>query len=154
MPRRDLRQIRDDVYPKEARWRTSLLGRVLTFTAGVIAVLAVAGIFVPRAALTLHPEARTQSIIIPVAASESTESVSVTGVIPAQSISVTVEAEQSLAITSEISVPKSKAKGIARFTNLSQSEVEIPAGTLIATETSTRFITLNDTRLPPRSTSL
>ncbi len=150
VPRRDLRQIRDDVYPKEARWRTSLLGRVLTFTVGVIAVLAVAGIFVPRAALTLHPEARTQSIIIPVAASESTESISVTGLIPAQSISVTVEAEQSLAITSEISVPKAKAKGIARFTNLSQSEVEIPAGTLIATETSTRFITLNDTRLPPK----
>jgi len=148
VPRRDLRQVRDDVYQKEAAWRTSLPGRVLTFTAGVIAVLAVAGLFVPRAALTLYPEAQTQSIIIPVAASESTESISVTGVIPAQTLSVTVDAEQSLAITSEISVPKSKSKGIARFTNLGQAEVEIPAGTVIATETSTRFVTLNDTRLP------
>ena len=147
-PRRDLRQIRDNVYEKEAPWRTSLPGRVLTFTAGVIAVLAVAGIFVPRAALTLYPEAQTQSIVIPVAAGESIESISVTGLIPAQTLSVTLDAEQSLAVTSEISVPKSRSKGIARFTNLSQDEVNIPAGTVVATESSTRFVTLNVTRLP------
>jgi hypothetical protein len=149
-PRRDLRQVRDSVYEKEATWRTSLPGRILTFTAGVIAVLAIAGLFVPRAVLILYPEARTQSVVIPVAASESIESVSVTGLIPARTLSVTVatRAEQSLAITSQISVPKSKSKGVARFTNLSQSEMDIPAGTVVATESSTRFLTLNDTRLP------
>jgi hypothetical protein len=147
-PRRDLRKVRDSVYEKEASWRTSLLGRVLTFTVGVIAVLAIAGLFVPRAELTIYPEAQTQNVVIPVAASEATESISVTGLIPAQTLSVTLNAEQSLAIVSEISVPKSKSKGIARFTNLSQSEVNIPAGTVVATESSTRFVTLNDTRLP------
>ncbi len=147
-PRRDLRKVRDTVYEKEAAWRTSLLGRALTFTAGVMAILAVAGLFVPRAALTLYPEAQTQSVIIPVAASQSVESISITGAIPARALSVIVGVEQSLAITSEITVPKSKSKGIARFTNLSQGEVDIPAGTLVATETSTRFVTLNDTRLP------
>ena len=147
-PRRDLRQVRDSVYEKEAPWRTSLLGRVLTFTAGVIAVLIVAGLFVPRAALTLYPEAQTQSVVIPVAASESTKVISVTGAIPAQTLSTTVNATQSLAIISEISVPKSKSKGVARFTNLSQGDVNIPAGTVVSTESSTRFVTLNDTRLP------
>jgi hypothetical protein len=68
--------------------------------------------------------------------------------IPSQKISATVSAEQSLAVASEISVPKSKSKGVARFTNLSQAEVDIPAGTVIATKSSTRFVTLNDTRLP------
>ena len=57
-PRRDLRKVRDSVYEKEAPWRTSLLGRVLTFTAGVIAVLAMTSLFVPHAALTLYPEAQ------------------------------------------------------------------------------------------------
>ncbi len=56
-PRRNLRKIRDRIYEKEAPWRTSLLGRVLAFTVGVIAVLAIAGLFAPRAALTLYPEA-------------------------------------------------------------------------------------------------
>jgi hypothetical protein len=115
---------------------------------GVAAVLVIAGLFVPRAALTLYPEAQTQSIVIPVAANEATESISVTGLIPAHTLSVTTKAEQSLAIVSEISVPKSKSKGVARFTNLSQGEVNIPAGTVIATESSMRFVTLNDTRLP------
>ncbi len=147
-PRRDLRKIRDSVYEKESPWRASLTGRALTFTVGVAAVLVIAGLFVPRAALTLYPEAQTQSIVIPVAANEATESISVTGLIPAHTLSVTTKAEQSLAIVSEISVPKSKSKGVARFTNLSQGEVNIPAGTVIATESSMRFVTLNDTRLP------
>jgi Baseplate J-like protein len=147
-PRRDLRKFRDFVYEKEAPWRSSLLGRVLTFSAGVLAVLAVAGLFVPRAALTLYPQAQTQSLVIPVAASESVRSVSVTGAIPAHVISVIVNAEQTLAIVSQISVAKSKAKGIARFTNLGQSEVNIPAGTLVSAGSSIRFVTLHDTLLP------
>jgi hypothetical protein len=146
-----LRKVRDSVYEKEASWRTSLLGRVLTFTAGVVAVLAMTSLFVPHAALTLYPESKTQSVVIPVAASESNKSVSVTGQIPAQTISATVSADQSLAITSQISVPKSKSKGVARFTNLSQSEVELPAGTVVSTKSSIRFATLNDTRLPTGS---
>jgi hypothetical protein len=147
-PRRDLRRVRDSIYEKEAPWRTSLLGRVLTFTVGVIAVLTVAAIFVPRAALTLYPEARTQSVVIPVAVSQSVDSVSVTGAVPARTISVTVSAEQSLAITSEISVPKSKSQGIARFTNLGKVDLDIPAGIIVSTESSIKFVTLKDTRLP------
>jgi hypothetical protein len=147
-PRRDLRRVRDSVYEKEAPWRTSLLGRVLTFTVGVIAVLSVAAIFIPRAALKLYPETQTQSVVIPVAASRSVDSVSVTGAIPARIMSVTVSAEQSLAITSEISVPKSKSQGIVRFTNLGKVDLDIPAGTIVSTESSIKFTTLKDTRLP------
>jgi hypothetical protein len=143
-----LRRIRNFVYEKEAPWRTSLIGRLLAFTAGVLAVLAMAGLFVPRAALTLYPEAQTQSLVIPVSADESITSVSLTGAIPAHSISVEAGAEQSMAIASEISVPKNKAKGIARFTNLGQSEVNIRAGTLISTGAALRFLTLHDTLLP------
>jgi hypothetical protein len=147
-PRRDLRKIRDGVYEKEASWRTSLAGRILTFAVGVLAVLALTGLFVPRATLTLYPEAQTQSVVIPVAASESIKDISVTGSVPAQPLSVKVNTEQSLAIVSEISVPESKSKGIARFMNLSQGDVIIPLGTVVVTESSTRFATLNDTRLP------
>ena len=147
-PRRDLRQVRETVYQKEASWRTSLLGRVVTFTVGVVAVLTVAGLFVPHAALTLYPESQTQSVVIPVKASESTNSVSITGAIPARVLSVIVNAEQSLAVTNKIAVPKSKAHGIVRFTNLGQGEVNIPAGTVVLTQESIRFVTLHDTRLP------
>ncbi|HRQ23225.1 MAG TPA: hypothetical protein PLF42_07330, partial [Anaerolineales bacterium] len=94
-PRRDLRQMRDEIYEKEPAWRTSLLGRVTTFTAGVMAVLALAGLFVPRAAVTLHPEVWSESIVIPVSASPQNEAVSITGGIPARMLSTTVEMEES-----------------------------------------------------------
>ncbi len=150
-PRRDLRQLRDSVYEKEPAWRTSLTGRVITFTVGVIAFVTVASLFVPRAAVTLYPETQIQKSVIPVAASESVQSASVTGSIPAKKLSAIVETEQSLAIISEIAIPKSKAQGIARFTNLSQGEVKIPAGTIVSTATDlpVRFVTLNDTLLNP-----
>ncbi|MBI5966144.1 MAG: baseplate J/gp47 family protein [Chloroflexi bacterium] len=150
-PRRGLRRIRDIVYEKEAPWRTSLLGRVLTFTVGVIAVLTVASLFVPHAALTLYPEAQTQSVVIPVSAGESIEAVSVTGAIPSQSLSITVDGEQSAAVASRISVPKSKSQGIAVFKNLGQTEIKIRAGTIISTavEQPIKFVTLHDTLLDP-----
>lgn len=150
-PRRDLRRIRDTVCEKESAWRTSLSGRVLAFAAGVIAVLAVAGLFVPHVSLTLFPQSQTQSVVIPVVASRSVEAVSVTGAIPARELSVTVEAQQSLAVTSSISVPKSKSQGIARFKNLRQTEVKIRAGTVVSTgmEPPIKFLTLHDVLLEP-----
>jgi hypothetical protein len=147
-PRRNLRKLRDVIYGKEASWRTSLLGRVITFTVGVMAVLTVAGLFVPRAALTLYPEAQIQSVVIPVSASQSVDSVSVTGAIPARVLSVTVSAEQSLTVTSKIAVPKLKSHGVVRFTNLGQTEVIIPAATVVLTQSSVRFVTLHETKLP------
>jgi len=147
-PRRDLRTKRDEIHLKEAAWRTSLLGRVVTFTAGVMAVLVLAGLFIPRAALTLHPEAHTTSIVIPVSASASIKSVSLSGELPAQTLSMTVSSEGTLNVTSQIAIPKNKAKGLAQFTNLGQDEMIIPAGTVLMTESLTRFVTLTETRLP------
>jgi hypothetical protein len=148
-PRRDLRRVRDSIYEKEPVWRTSFTGRVVTFTVGVIAFVTIASLFVPHAAVTLYPETQIQKAVIPVAASESVQSASVTGSVPAKKLSTIVEAEQSLAVISEIAIPKSKAEGIARFTNLSQGEVKIPAGTIVSTATDLpiRFMTLNDTLL-------
>lgn len=147
-PRRDLRRMRDDIHEKEPAWRTSLLGRVVTFTVGVAAVLALAGLFVPRAAATLHPEVWSESIVIPVSASPQNESVSITGGIPARMLSTTVAMEGSKTITSQIALPGAKAGGAAQFRNLTGSEVNIPAGTIVATKTLIRFVTMEDASLP------
>ena len=147
-PRRDLRAMRDTVTVKEPAWRTSLLGRVITFSVGVAAVLVIAGLFVPRAAITLYPESQTNSITIPVSASPSISTVTLAGDVPAREVRSSISAERTVTVTSQIAIPKTKAKGVAQFTNLEQSELIIPAGTVIATESLVRFVTLNDTRLP------
>jgi len=150
VPRRDLRSMREAVTEKEAAWRTSLAGRVITFTAGVLAVLAVAGLFVPRAAVTLYPEEQVQALVIPVSASASVSSVSLTGSLPAYEITAAADGEQSLAIGSQISVPKAKAQGVVRFINLSQAEVNIPQRTVVISSggDAVRFVTLHETNLP------
>lgn len=51
-------------------------------------------------------------------------------------------------VTSQISIPMAKAKGVVQFTNLGADEIAIPAGTIVSTESLIHFATLNDTRLP------
>lgn len=150
-PRRDLRALRDSVRVPEAKWRSNPFVRVVTFSMAVLAVLTVASLFVPRAALTLYPEAKPQSILIPVTANESIESLSITGSVPLQTAHVTVSGAQTLTVTGEIRIPLAKAKGLARFKNLSSSEVVIPAGTIVyaldESKAHVNFSTLHETRL-------
>jgi hypothetical protein len=147
-PRRNLRALRDEIRGTDAAWQATLPGRLAAFTAGVVAVLALASLFVPKAAVTLHPEAQILSVTIPVNASPSFAAVSLSGNVPAQTINVTMNREISMPVTSQINVPKSKAKGAAQFINLGEAEVFIPAGTAVSTESLVHFITLNDVRLP------
>ncbi|MBK6646494.1 MAG: baseplate J/gp47 family protein [Anaerolineales bacterium] len=150
-PRKGLRLLRENVQLKEPAWRTSLPGRVLAFATGVAAVLALAGLFIPRAEVVLNPEAQVISLTIPVNASPAVEAVSLNGEIPAQTVSMTVSHERTLVVSSLISAPRSKATGIAQFANSGAEEILIPAGTVVTTNTLARFVTLNDARLPAGS---
>lgn len=146
-PQVDLRKKRDEVRIQEPAWVKSLLGRIILFAIGVLSVLILAGLFIPRAQVTLFPESKMVSAVIPVQASLSFNSVSLNGAIPAQEIFVIVDVEKTKTITSRIAIPKTKAKGFVQFQNLSSSEVTIPAGTIVATEDLIRFETLNRTVL-------
>jgi hypothetical protein len=148
-PRRDLRELRSEAIPAEARWRSQLAVRVIAFGLGVLAVLALGGLFVPRAALILHPESQNQSLVFPVAASPSIQSVFVTGGVPARVETILVEGGRVVNVTGRIPVPQTSARGVAHFRNLTQTEVEIPKGTVVYTLTDppVRFATLNDTRI-------
>lgn len=146
-PQADLRKKRDEVRIQEPAWVKSLLGRIILFAIGVLSVLVLAGLFIPSAQVTLFPESKTVSAVIPVQASLSFNSVSLNGDIPAQEIFATVDVQKSKSITSQIAIPKTKAKGFVQFQNLSSSEVTIPAGTIVATGDLIRFETLNRTVL-------
>jgi len=150
-PRSDLRELQAEANPVEAKWRSRLAVRVVTFWVGVLAVLAVASLFVPHVALVLHPEAQTQRLVFPVIADPSIQSVFVTGSVPARAESVVVEGNQSASVTSRIAAPLTSARGVARFRNLTQTEVAIPAGTIVYTRSDppVRFATLNPTRITP-----
>ena len=145
-PRKDLREKREQAQAGEAAWRATPAVRVGSFTAGVLSVLILLALFIPRAQVTLQPESKVQSVVLPVSASTAVESVFITGNIPAHELRTVVEGEQTISVTGEGVIPQSKAKGVALFRNLTQQAVRIPAGTAVrsADVERIRFVTTRD----------
>jgi hypothetical protein len=141
--------MRDAAKRREATWTSRPLTRFGAFFMGVLAVLALSALFVPQAQVSLTPISQQQSVIVPVTAGPDITTVSIAGNVPAHPVKVTVEARQSARITTQASLPAGKAKGIARFTNLTQTDVSIPAGTIVYSLSPAiiRFATLNDTHV-------
>ncbi|MEW5941752.1 MAG: baseplate J/gp47 family protein, partial [Chloroflexota bacterium] len=150
VPRRvDLRALRESARPGEARWKSSLIARVLFFALGVAAALAIVALFVPRAEIVLSPETETQSLTVPVIADPSLDIVFITGSIPAREWTREAEGSAEVVATGSASVPKSEAEGVARFSNLTGAPVPIPAGTVVQTLDAppVRFVTLQETQV-------
>lgn len=139
-PDRTLREKREQVQVREEAWRAHPVARILTFSVGVLSVLALVALFIPRAQVDLDPVRQTQSIEIPVNASPSVGSVFITGNIPAREKRILVEGVQSIRVTGEGIIPQSKARGVVLFRNLTQSAVTIPIGTIVSSG-DVRFVT-------------
>jgi hypothetical protein len=143
-PRKDLRQQREQVPVKEEAWRTHPAVRVSAFLVGVLAVLTLVALFIPRAEITLIPISKTQSLVLPVSASPSVDSVFITGTIPAREKRVIVDGMQTVLVTGAAVIPQSKAKGIVEFRNLTQQSVTIPTGTVVQNAEGVRFETTDE----------
>ena len=140
-PRKDLRAKREQASVREATWRLNPIVRIATFAVGVLSVLVLVALFIPRAQVRLKPVLKTQTIILPVTASESIDSVFISGSIPSREKRVVVEGEQTVVVTGEGTVAQSKAKGIAEFRNLTQQAVTIPVGSVVQSLDGNRFVT-------------
>ena len=140
-PRKDLRAQREQVQVKEEAWRLHPATRLSAFIFGVLSVLVLAALFIPRAQVTLHPESKTQSVVLPVVAGPSVKSVFITGTIPARETRLIVEGIESVVVTGQGVTPQSQARGKVTFRNLTQQAVKIPVGTVVRTVDNVRFAT-------------
>lgn len=149
-PRQDLRRLRKQARAEEGAWRSHPVTRVVFFTLGVLAVLASASLFIPRAQIIVTPETETQSVTLPVRANPSLKTVSITGNIPSRELSVIVEDSMEALTSGEVPVPLTKAGGTVTFRNLTENEVSIPLGTVLTSTglPGARFLTLEQGKLP------
>ncbi len=143
-PRKDLREQRAQASAQEEPWRTYPVVRVSAFLLGVMAVLTLVALFIPRAEITLNPISKTQSLNLPVTASPSVNSVFITGSIPARQKRVIVDGTQTVIVTGAAVIPQSKAKGAVEFRNLTQQAVDVPVGTVVQNADGVRFVTTED----------
>ncbi len=148
-PRPDLRAQR-----AQMPWLTisdySLPERIVIFSLGVLAVLVVLLAMLPSAEIRLDLPTTTQEIVIPVSASPENSTVSLAGGIPARAISVTLEKTASLPASGKINLPDARAEGKVLLTNLTESEIRVPAGSIVLARTNpvARFEILANTSVP------
>ena len=147
-PRKDLREQREQVLAQEEAWRVHPATRVSAFVLGVASVLFLVALFIPSAEVVLHPQSQTQSVVLPVIAGPSIESVFITGSIPARETRVIVEGVQTVTVTGQGVTPQSEAKGSVTFRNLTQQAVTIPVGTVVRTVDNIRFETTRAGEVP------
>ncbi|MGB7874348.1 MAG: hypothetical protein WBL25_08175, partial [Anaerolineales bacterium] len=104
-PRQNLRETRRQVRAKEEAWRSHPVTRISFFSFGVLAVLAMASLFVPRAQVIVTPETDVQSVTLPILADPSLDSVFITGSIPSHELQVVVDGEAEASATGRVPVP-------------------------------------------------
>jgi len=149
-PRQDLREKREQVRARGGAWYTRTLVRGGAFLLGVLAVLAIASLFIPHARVILQPVSKTQSVTLPVQADPTISTIFITGRIPSRELSIALEGNLQARATGRVPVPQTKAKGVVTFRNLTEEAVNITSGTVLTSTglPGVRFLTTEDGELP------
>jgi hypothetical protein len=144
--RPDLRTMRRDAIPLEARWRSLIGFRFLFFTLGVLSILVVFSLFIPSATIQLKSATRLQSLTFAISASENVTTVNLAGSIPVRITSMVFEHSKTIQTTGTVSIPDEKAQGLVRFRNLTTAQVNIPTGIIVSSPgiPTIQFATMTD----------
>jgi hypothetical protein len=151
----DFEELRKSAFPETAKWLVHPVLRVLSFSCGVLGVLAIAAVLVPSAEVNVSPTTRVESHKISLVAHPDIDDVDLSGKIPVRTASVIVEGRGEIKTSGNITVPDTKAVGRVVFTNLTDRELTIPKGTIVSTlgDGSIRFQTIVDRVVQPLAES-
>jgi hypothetical protein len=136
--------------PGGPAWQDQPAVRTGAFILGLLAFVILAGFILPGARIEYLPPAETQTLEINLTASPDYQAFNLSGAVPANFQAITVEARSETESTGEIAVPAQAATGIIQFTNLTDREFTIPAGTILradSAESPIRFSTTTDVTL-------
>ena len=124
--------------------------RISIFIAAVLAVLAIAGILLPSATITINKEINQKSLIVPIRAIPGDNQIQISGQVPVQELSIEVEDHQSIPASGITAIPSEYASGEVVFTNLGKEAVTIPVNTILSTDTDNpvQFLTSESGKLP------
>ena len=107
------------------------LTRIAAFTAGVLAVLALALFFVPAATIRLSPQRETQTLVLQAWASPEIREANPSGGMPAFAITAVVEGSVQVPSSGKVGIPERQASGDVELSNLTEQDLTIPAGTVV-----------------------
>jgi hypothetical protein len=124
--------------------------RLAFFALGVLALLAIATILLPRAKVSLMPRTLVQEVMLDVQAGPEITQIDLAGAVPARWVEVTVEGLDMAPTHGTVLVPDRPAQGEVLFTNLTDQPVSIPEGTVVLSpgEGGQRFAVTRRSELP------
>lgn len=139
-------------HPPVQGWLAHPTTRIIFFTLGVLAVLALAAGLLPGAQVSVTPHTKTQTLTLTVRASPSQEKVNLSGIVPARAIIAIVEGRDLIKASGATENPDQTASGKVVFTNLSDQPVKIPLGLVVRdlTDPPVRFTTVQTGELEAR----
>ena len=151
----DLEDLRKYAHPKPLSLLVHPFTRLIFFTFGVLGVLAIASILVPRAEIRVSPKTRWEAVTIPASANLQTKSTDLSGTVPAEIITVIIEGRGTIQTTGNVTIPDNKSQGKVVFNNLTDKTISIPAGIIVSTkgDDPVRFTTLQTIEVASNSTS-
>ncbi len=150
-PHLDLRALRKDFYPPDPlAVRADPFLRLGVFALGVLALLTVMLVLIPSAEIRITPPAQPQRVLISVSAGAEVKTVQLSGAVPVQRLSQTLEINGTALATEQLTVPDGTAQGRVRFTNLTRATVIIPARTVLLTRSDppVAFVTVEEAEIP------
>lgn len=134
-----------------AAWMTKSRFRVTAFLVGILAILSLVAVFLPSAAIKLVPEREQAILKLNLRADPNINAFKLSGIVPARIATVVVSGRKLTKVSGETTRPDQYASGRVVFSNLTDTEIEIPDGVIIRTaqEPAIRFKTIQDGTLAP-----
>jgi hypothetical protein len=114
--------------------RVSVGQRLVVFSIGFAAVLALAFFFLPNASLQLVMAEQEQRLALQIWANPSILAPNLSGGIPAEITKIILEGTETANSTGRIILPNQAATGEVLFVNLTNRDVLVPAGTIVRTQ--------------------
>ena len=123
--------------------RVLLSGLIILITIGVL-------IWIPTATVIIYPETQNQEQELEIHASTEVSQHTLTGMLPAERISMTLTGEMSKMSGGSVKVAKNKAKGEVVVTNLTIQPLVLPSGSVFSTgqPLQVKFVSLDEVELP------
>jgi len=124
--------------------------RISIFIAAVVAVLAIAGILLPSASITIDKEINQKSLIVPIRATIGEDQIQISGQVPVRQLAIETEDQQTIPTSGTTAIPSNYAEGEVVITNLGEDVVTIPINTIFSIDSGNpvQFLTTDSGMLP------
>lgn len=129
-----LEALRKIAHQQPAKWQVHIATRITSFAISVFSLFALGIFILPGARVRLTPQVKTQSMTLTLTADPSLTTINIsTGSLPAYLQEVIVEGQDSINASGTAIIPDRMAEGDLKFVNISDHNITIPKGLIVAT---------------------